>query len=197
VPTPITSELALVVVSVADGAPDAALPEPTAPIAPAPFAPEVLTPVKLMIVMEADTDCESVAWTDTRVSKPVANARQISAVPSWAFVLRTSTQVNPAPVTLFTVAPVEVASVEIKASSSSFPAEVENAGEVIVVLEVFLSTNTLASAVIGALPEDCAVKSALGGLAPFTVNVRLGGVKVVFALLGVTVYVPFKSPGKV
>jgi len=44
-----------VVTRVAVGAPGLALPLPTAPMAPEPFVPEVLTPLKLMTVMEEST----------------------------------------------------------------------------------------------------------------------------------------------
>ena len=46
-PTPITSELLLVVTREAAGAPGLAFPEPIAPMAPEPPVPLVFTPVKL------------------------------------------------------------------------------------------------------------------------------------------------------
>jgi hypothetical protein len=54
-PTPITNELFLVVIREAVGAPGLALPVPVVPIAPEPYVPVVLTPVKLMTVIEALT----------------------------------------------------------------------------------------------------------------------------------------------
>jgi hypothetical protein len=51
-----------------------------------------------MTVIEEVTDCDSVAVTVTPFSGEAAKARQISAVPFCALVLRTRTQVSPAPV---------------------------------------------------------------------------------------------------
>ena len=76
------------------GAPDGASALPVAPIAPEPFEPEVLTPVKLMIVMEAATDWDKVAVTVTLLRGLDANARQISASPLCPFVPTTWTQVR-------------------------------------------------------------------------------------------------------
>jgi hypothetical protein len=126
-PTPNTTELARVVVSVAEGAPVVAFAVAVAPIAPDPLVPVVSTPVKLTTVMDDCTDCEKVAVTVTLLSVVGANARQISAVPSCVFVLCTSTHVRLAPVTLLTVVVVAVPfPLEINASNNSFAAEVEN-----------------------------------------------------------------------
>lgn len=102
-PTPNTHELFRVVTSEAVGAPDAALLPLVAPIAPEPFVPEVSTPAKLITVMEDTTLCDNVADTITLLNEEGANVRQISEVPLCALVLRTSTQVSPAPVTFVTV----------------------------------------------------------------------------------------------
>jgi hypothetical protein len=100
-------------------------------MAPDPFVPEVSTPVKLMTVNREETFCESVALTVTLVNGEGANARQISDVPCCTLVLRTSTHVNPAPVTLVTVIlGEETPSVETNASSNSLPVEVEKLGVV-------------------------------------------------------------------
>jgi hypothetical protein len=116
-----------VVVSVAEGAPVAAFAVAVAPIAPDPLVPEVSTPVKLTTVIDDNTDCENVAVTVTLLSAVGAKARQISAVPCWVFVLCTNTQVRLAPATLFTVVVAAVPfPLEIKASSNSFVADVEN-----------------------------------------------------------------------
>ena len=63
------------------GAPDFALALAVAPIAPEPFVPEVLTPVKVITVMEAATDWERVAVTVTALKGFAEKARQISASP--------------------------------------------------------------------------------------------------------------------
>jgi hypothetical protein len=80
-PTPITTELFLVVTKVALGAPELALPVPVAPIAPEPLEPEVSTPAKLSTVIEEVTFRETAAVTDTLLRGAGAKARQISAVP--------------------------------------------------------------------------------------------------------------------
>ena len=121
-PTPITQELAWVVSREAVGAPGFAFPVPTAPMAPEPFVPLVLTPVKLITVMEATSLCESVAVTVTALNLAAANARHTSAVPRWVFVRSTKVQVNPVvviPVTV-TFVPLLGASVDTKARSNSF-----------------------------------------------------------------------------
>jgi hypothetical protein len=102
-PTPNTQEPTPVVTRLAEGAPDMAPAPPIAPTAPDPFVPVVLTPEKLITVIEAATDCESVAVTVAPVSGAVAKARQISAVPLCALVRRTSVQVRLPPAMLFTV----------------------------------------------------------------------------------------------
>src|SRR5579884_1586231 len=60
-PTPRTRELLRVVVNDAVGAPEPALPVPSAPMAPEPFVPDVSTPAKLMTSMEAVTLCDRFA----------------------------------------------------------------------------------------------------------------------------------------
>jgi len=90
--------------------------------------------VKLITVIEEPTLPDRVAVTETLVNGVVAKARQISAGPNCALALTTSTQVSPAPVTFITV-PV-LSSLEIKASNSSLPDVVENAGVVTVELAV-------------------------------------------------------------
>ena len=122
-----TSELARVVISEAAGAPELAWPEPMAPMAPAPLAPLVSTPVKLTTVIEEETLCDKVAVTVTLLNGVGAKARQISVSPFWVLVRATGAQTNPAPLTLFTTGLVPRLSVATSASSSSLPAEVENA----------------------------------------------------------------------
>src|SRR5713226_8097529 len=130
-PTPITKELFRVVTNVACGAPDGALPVPTAPIAPEPLTPEVSTPVKLITVMDDVLFWVSVAVTETFCRGCDAKARQISTAPFCALVLTTRTQVRPAPETLPTLVFLPPrSSAAIKASTSSFPKAVENVGEV-------------------------------------------------------------------
>ena len=89
--------------SVAAGAPGIALALPVAPIAPEPDVPEVLTPVKLITVMEAATDWERVAVTVTVLKAVGEKARQISEVPLCVFVRTTRTQVRLPLVILVTV----------------------------------------------------------------------------------------------
>src|SRR6185436_19433921 len=101
-PTPTTSDLFLVVTSVADGAPDRAFALATAPMAPEPPVPDGSTPLKLITVIWPDTPCESVPVTFAAVRIVGANARQISASPRWAFVRPTSVHVSPPPVTAVT-----------------------------------------------------------------------------------------------
>src|SRR3982751_6203706 len=102
-PTPNTRELLRVVTSVAVGGPPAEFADAVAPIAPDPFVPVVSTFLKLTTVIDPAVDCDIVAVTVTPVSVAGANARQISAPPSWTFVRLTRTQVRPAPVTPVTV----------------------------------------------------------------------------------------------
>jgi len=60
------------------------------------------------------------------LSGTVENARQISDVPRWTLVLRTSVQLKPVVVTFVTVIlGVDTPSVAINASSNSLPAVVE------------------------------------------------------------------------
>ncbi len=80
-----------------------ALAPPMAPIAPEPFVPVVLTPEKLITVMEDATDCDNVAVTVTPASGVVAKALQISAVPLCALVRFTKVQVRLPPAMLLTV----------------------------------------------------------------------------------------------
>ena len=133
-PTPNTHELALVVVSVAVGAPVAALADRVAPIAPEPFVPDVSTPVKVTTTIDETVGCAIVAVTPTLVSAAGANARQISVDPRWAFVRATSTHVSPAPVTPVDAFPGVVSSIATKASNSWFPLVVEKALVVTVVV---------------------------------------------------------------
>src|ERR1700730_3978777 len=188
-PTPNTQELFRVVTRLAVGAPLAPLPVPVAPTAPAPFTPDVSTPVKVTTVIDAGWLLDRAAVTDTLVSEVDANARQISALPLCTLVRRTSVQVSPAPVTLFTTvfAPVAGASAEIKASSSSLADVVENVAVATVVALVELSLNTIAS-VASVFPVTGAeVKLTLATLAPLSVTGWLVGVKVNPVLVGVTV----------
>jgi hypothetical protein len=147
-PTPNTQELLRVVTSVAAGAPGLAFPLAVAPIAPEPLVPEVSIPVKLTTVMEAAALCDKFAVTLTLERVPGAKARQISAVPSCALVRLTKAQVRPAPVTLVTVMPLDVPSLEINASSNSLPALVENDGEVMLAAELDLSVDLIWSMAI-------------------------------------------------
>ncbi len=133
-PTPKTSEPSRVAIRLAVGAPDGALTLFALPIAPEPFTPEESVPVKVTTVIEAATLCDRVARTVTFARAEGAKARHISAVPSCRFALRTRAHVRLAPLTPVTVIPDELESVEMKASKSSLPAEVENAGEVMLVL---------------------------------------------------------------
>jgi hypothetical protein len=57
----------------------------------------------------------------------------------------TSAQFTPAPLTPLTIIPDEFASVEIKASNNSFPDLVENAAEVMLLLELDRSVDAIAS----------------------------------------------------
>ena len=97
------SELARVVTRVADGAPPAELVPFVAPIAPEPLVPELSTPSKPITVMEAITLADRVALTAMLFNGEGAKARHISEPPLRVFVLKTRTQVNPPPLTLFTV----------------------------------------------------------------------------------------------
>ncbi len=74
-----------------------------APIAPDPFVPDVLTPSKLLIVMEETTLWDRLAVTVAALMGEVAKARQISESPLCPFDLTTRVQVNPPPVMLVTV----------------------------------------------------------------------------------------------
>lgn len=138
---------------VAVGPPEPALPEAWAPIAPEPFVPEASVPVKVIAVIEAATRCDKFALTLTCESTVGANARQISAVPICALARCTNTQVRPAPVTLVTVTPADVASADTKASNNSLGEVVENAGEVMLVLDFDLSVETVTSIPIA--PQSC------------------------------------------
>jgi hypothetical protein len=146
--TPNTQELLRVVTTAAVGAPGFAFPLPVAPIAPDPFVPDVSTPLKLTTVIEAATLWEIVAFTVTLDSFFGAKARQISAVPSCTFVRRTKTHVSPAPLTPVTVTLADLASVAMNASSNSFAEVVENDGDVMLVLELDESVDTLISVAI-------------------------------------------------
>ena len=90
-------------VSVAVGAPEVAFADLIAPMAPEPFVPDVSTPEKLTTEIEDVVDREVRAVTVTLESGADANARQISEVPRWTFVLTTNCHVKPAPVTLVTL----------------------------------------------------------------------------------------------
>ena len=144
-PTPNTQELARVLTRLAVGVPELALPEVFAPIAPEPFVPEVSVPVKVITVIEAATLCDRLARTATWERVVGANARQISAVPNCALVRCTNTQVRFAPATLVTVMRADLASAETNASNNSLGEIVENDGEVIFVLELELSPETVTS----------------------------------------------------
>jgi hypothetical protein len=103
--------------------------------------------VKVSTVIDAATLWDRVAVTDTFVNAPDANARQISAVPRCTLVLSTNAHVKLAPVTLLTTVfvPDAEASVAMKASSNSFPDEVENVAVVMLVDLVPLSLKANAS----------------------------------------------------
>src|SRR3954470_4936780 len=98
-PTPKTHELFRVVVSVAVGAPEAALADLIAPIAPEPFVPDVSTLENVITVRDEITVCDSVAVAVTLVRTFGEKARQISLDPACALVRATRAQVSPAPVT--------------------------------------------------------------------------------------------------
>jgi hypothetical protein len=152
-PTPRTQELFAVVVSEDTGAPEEALPLALAPTAPEPKVPDVLTPAKLITVMEEATLCDSAAVTLTLANGATEKALQISAVPNCKLLRATRTQVSPDPFTLVTLTfvPEEYASEEINASSSSFPEFVENVEVLTLVPGLFLLAETLASMVIPVL----------------------------------------------
>jgi hypothetical protein len=173
-PTPTAREPFMVVTSEAVGAPGLALPVPIAPIAPDPFVPLVFTPVKLMTVIEALTFCVNVAVTVTPLRVVVANARQISAVPRWTFVLSTRAQVNPPPAMLLTetLGPPLEASDEMNARSSSFAEAMANDGDAIVVALVPPSVDLVTSMEIGG--GRLLVKLKLAGeLTPATLAVTI------------------------
>jgi hypothetical protein len=107
--------------------------------------------------MEAATFCERFAVTVAPERVEGAKARQISAFPSCALARPTNTQVSPAPVTLLTFAPREIASVLTKANRSSLDEVVENAP---VVMEVTAADESLkAVASVATLPQAKAVNS--------------------------------------
>lgn len=153
VPTPKTQEFAWVVVRLAVGAPDAALPLAVAPMAPDPLVPVVFTPVKVTTVIEAASLVDRVAVTVALVSTAGAKARQTSAVPRCVLVRSTSAQVRLPPVTPDTVVLVpEVGpSAEMKASKSSLAAEVVKAGVAMVLELVLLSFEAVLSIASSAL----------------------------------------------
>jgi hypothetical protein len=102
-------------------------------MAPEPFVPAVLAPARLITVIEETTDWERLAVTFALLRTEEESARQISEVPDWAFVRTTRVHVKPAPVTLWTeVLGVVVLSAVMKASKSSCPEAVVNAGVVTV-----------------------------------------------------------------
>lgn len=143
--------MARVVTSVAVGAPDDPLPVPVAPIAPEPLVPDVSTPVKLITVMDAATDCDSVAVTVTALKGFAENVLQISAVPFCVFVRLARTHVrlpDDIPVTVI-VCPVAL-SLEMNAKRSSLPDAVEIGDDAIVVLEFERFVETVTSIPIAA-----------------------------------------------
>jgi hypothetical protein len=87
-----------------------------------------------MTVRDDNTLCDKVAFTEMLLNGDVANALQISAVPSCALLLTTSVHVKPPPVMLVTVAFALEPSDATNANSSSFAALVENAELITVVL---------------------------------------------------------------
>jgi len=91
-----------------------------------------------------ERQAESHARTVTAESLVGAKARHTSAVPSCAFVRRTSVQVRPAPVTPVTVIPGDVASEATNASNSSASDAVEKDGDVMfaTAFERFVETVT-------------------------------------------------------
>src|SRR5206468_3294424 len=148
-PTPMTKELALVVVNDAVSAP-VPLPDAVAPMAPEPFVPVASTPLKVTTVIDAAALRVRVAVAVTFVNAAGANARQISEPPRGVLVRRTRTHVNPPPPMPVTLCPDALASsMETNASTSSFPAVVENAGDAIVVPFVERPNVTVASIASG------------------------------------------------
>ena len=95
--------------------------------------------------IEAPTLCDRLAVTVTLARREGANARQISAVPNWPLLRRTSVQLRPAPETPVTVIPAVRPSVATKASSNSLPEVVLNAGVAIVVAELDRSVDRTTS----------------------------------------------------
>jgi hypothetical protein len=134
-----TQELFWVVINVALGAPDDAETVRVAPIAPEPKVPVVLTPAKLITVIETGALSDRVAVTDTPSRVVGANARHISPVPGWARVRSTDTHVNPPPETPVTSTCVETSLAATKARSSSLPETVDNPETAMLSLEVELS----------------------------------------------------------
>src|SRR6185436_16623855 len=188
-PVPRTSELVRVVTSDADGAPDGELAPPMAPIAPEPLVPVVSTPLKLITVMFAAANCDSVAVTVALVRAFAANARQISAVPRCVLVRLTSVHVRLPPVIPVTVvAPGSTLEASTKASSSSLPAVVENVPDAIVCTRVDLPAVLVASIVIVPVAADVAVNDTPLTLTLFvTVTDWLAGEKLTPLLVGVIV----------
>jgi hypothetical protein len=92
-----------------------------------------------------------VAVTVTLLSLAEANARQISAVPSWVFVLTTRVQVKLPPAILLTetLVPLLEALAETNARSSSFAEAVENDGDAIVFALLERSVDLVTSMAIG------------------------------------------------
>jgi hypothetical protein len=115
------------------------------------LVPDVSTPVNVKTVIEAATDLERVAVTETLVSGVDEKARQISVVPGCPLARTTRTHVSPAPATEFTaVVPLVGPSVATNARNSSLPAPVEKVGVAIVVLDVERPVVLLASIVTAA-----------------------------------------------
>jgi hypothetical protein len=147
----------------------------------------VFTPAKLITVREELTLCDNVAVTVTPLRGAAAKARHISDVPLCPLARTTSDHVRPPPEALVTVVFVPPRkSVAMKASNSSFAEAVENVGDVMVVLELPLSLETLTSSVSTDVCDEAA-KLTLDVFAPLTVTGWLKGVKPYPALLGVTV----------
>ncbi len=165
------------------GAPELAFALAVAPVALLPFVPDGSAPRKVTTVIDDATLCDKVAVTLTLVRADGVNARQISAVPSCTFVRRTKVQVNPAPVTLRTVTPLLMPSLAMNANRSSFVEVVEKVFVVTEELAVFRSPK----ATVSMLRPIEVVKLSPATSASVTVTVWLAGMKVIPALLGVTV----------
>src|SRR5438067_4028180 len=161
-PTPKTHELALVVVSVADGAPA----RPAALFVAIVAAPTIVlaAPVKPTTVMFAacDESRTAVAVIDNRGAE--TNVHQTSAPPCWTAELAARVQVCAAPLLVmpltlvFAPAPTGGASVETNATSSVLAATA-NAG--LVIVRSGPADRDTVVAIVGAVPSETTIATLL------------------------------------